>query len=811
EVMLDLVAVRPHGEAVSEVVTVEVKIEKQEYNTIKIATAGGGSTTKEQVMLREEFKQSVELRPATAGSTASLALPFTPVNGGSYFITAEATDAGGKKILSRLPIYVIGSGEFPWAMEDGVAMNLQPEKSDLKPGEEAVIVVKSPIEGTALVTVERNRMHRHFMVPFTLADPVIRVPVNEEDAPNVFVSVVVVRGADGSPKEHKMPEFRVGYCALKVASDAHDLTVEVTPAKPEILPAESMDITAVIRDAKGTPVKDADVTLCAVDEGVLSLTRYETPDPAAFFHPLFDLAFSTFASFGDLLEENSAVRERGNKGFLVGGGGDDEAGDVEMRRNFVATPLWIGSATTDAEGRVTVKVTAPDNLSRFRIMAVVAAGADRFGHAQSAFEVNKPLMIEPVIPRFARLGDEVLVKAVVHNTTVHSGTVEVQLELDESADFIREARPFNAIVAGSTQLPPTGRAVTRTIAIRAGETTSTAFPVKFVALGAGTWRWSVKSAAWAEGAPAVSDGTESNFNVEHPLPELREVRYALASGATNPPDNLLKDVSPAVLEGDGDLRVNISSSRLYEVHDALGYVLHYPYGCVEQTTSATLPWLALSGYEALFPDLLESAQRKEVVQAGVDRLMQMTTDDGGLAYWPGGQEANFWGSAYGGMLLVRAKSVGAQVPDEVLNGLMGFLSKRLRGLEDERNDYVLADSALALYTLARAKRAEPAYHNLLYGRRERLPETARLYLGLAMLISDGSEQQVKDLIGWQPAAPAGKKGSSRPAASPSWTYWAGNGVNKALRLICYVHMGLTADANELAEQIMRSRNGRGEW
>ena len=813
EVLLDLVAVRPHGEPVTDVVKVEVKIEKQEYNTIKIATAGGGSTTKEQVMLREELKQSLELRPVTAGGTASLTLPFTPAKGGSYFITAEATDAGGKKILSRLPIYVIGSGEFPWAMEDGVAMNLQPEKSTLKPGEEAVIVVKSPIEGTALVTVERNRMHRHFSVPFTLANPVIKVPVSEEDAPNVFVSVVIIRGADASPKEHKMPEFRVGYCGLTVESDAHALVVEVKPAKPEILPAETMDITATVQDAKGAPISGADVTLCAVDEGVLSLTHYKTPDPASYFLPPFNLAFSTFASFGDLLQEDSTARERGNKGFLVGGGGEDEDADVELRKNFIATPLWIGSSTTDADGRVIVKVTAPDNLSRFRIMAVVAAGADRFGKAESSFEVNKPLMIEPVIPRFARLGDEVLVKAVIHNTTKNSGNVEMQLELDDSADFIREAKTFNTEVAGSTQLPATGRKVSRTLAIKAGETISTSFPVRFTAVGAGKWNWSVKSVNWQDGVPAVSDGTESNFNVEQPLPELREVRYSIAAGAA-PPDNLLKEISPAILEGQGAVRVNISSSRLFEVHDALSYVLHYPYGCVEQTTSAAMPWLALSGYENLFPDLLDGTRRKEVVQASVDRLMQMTTDDGGLAYWPGGKEANLWGSAYGGMLLLRAKTAGAMVPDDTVDALMDFLSKRLRGLDDERNDYVLADSALALYTLARAKRSEPAYHNLLYGRRERLPETARLYLGLAILLSDGPEQQVKDLIGWRPSAPpvkGAKKAVARPRPTSEWTYWAGNQVNKALRLICYVHMGLTADANEVAEQIMRSRNGRGEW
>jgi uncharacterized protein YfaS (alpha-2-macroglobulin family) len=716
---LEVVAIDSKGAPAGENVRVEIKVERQEYHTLKIATAGGGSTTKDQVILREELKQSVDLKSPTAGSAPSASVPFTPAAGGVYFVTAESVDAKGTKVLSRMPFYAVGGNEFPWAMEDGNRMNLQPEKTKLKPGEDAVIVVKTPIAGTALVTLERNKLHRQFVTELTLDNPIIRVPLGEDEFPNVFVSVIVIRGTAASPKQVKMPEYRVGYCALTVESDAKELKLAVKPDREEVRPAEAVGITTTITDAKGAAVSGADVTLYAVDEGVLSLMKHETPDPSAFFHEELPLAIDSFTSFDNLLPEELAARDRGNKGFVVGGG-DGEGGtpNITVRKNFIATPLWLASGITDAQGKLTASVNAPDNLTRYRIMAVAAHGVDRFGSGESAFKINKPLMIEPAVPRFARLGDEFLVKAVVHNTTPNAGAVEVTLDLDVTTDFIQERRDF---IPASLKPDMGGNAKQQKVIlqIKAGETAATAFPVQFVQLGTAKWKWTARGVNWPAEA---SDGTESTFDVNHPVPELRYVSYTRLK-AEEPVENLIKDVNPALLEGEGELSLGISNSRLYEARDALDYLLHYPYGCVEQTTSSTMPWLALGKYEPLFPDQLGGGKAQQVVQAGVNKLLQMTTDEGGLAYWPGGQEPSFWGSAYGGLLLLRARDQGANVPADAINKLVEFLSKKLRGLEEEKDLYNITDSALALYTLAKAGKPEPAYQNLLFGKRDKLPET----------------------------------------------------------------------------------------
>jgi len=826
-VKLEVTAIDSKGAPAAGDVRVEFKVERQEYHTLKIATAGGGTTTKDQVILREELKQSLDLKPTTAKSAPSATLPFTPAKGGVYFLTAESIDAKGTKVLSRMPFYVVGGGEFPWAMEDGNRMLLQPEKTKLKPGEDAVIVVKTPIAGTALVTVERNKIHRQFVTELSPDNPIIRVPLGEDEFPNAYVSVIVIRGSAASPKQHKMPEYRVGYCALTVESDAKELKIAVQPDHDEVRPAEAVNITTTITDAKGAAVSGADVTLYAVDEGVLSLMKHATPDPSAFFHEELPLAIDSFTSFDNLLAEELAARDRGNKGFVVGGG-DGEGGDpnITVRKTFIATPLWLASGITDAQGKLTASVNAPDNLTRYRIMAVAAHGVDRFGKGESAFKINKPLMIEPAVPRFARLGDEFLVKAVVHNTTPNAGAVEVTLELDATASFIQEKREF---IPASFKADTSGSAKQQKVIlqIKAGETAATAFPVQFVQLGTAKWKWTARGVNWPAEA---SDGTESTFEVNHPVPELRYVSYnRLKAGEPN--ENLIKDVNPALLEGEGSLSLGISNSRLYEARDALDYLLKYPYGCVEQTTSSTMPWLALGKYETLFPDQLGGGKSKQVIQAGVNKLLQMTTDEGGLAFWPGGQEPSFWGSAYGGLFLLRARDQGADVPADAINKLVEFLSKKLRGLEEEKDLYNITDSAMALYTLAKAGKPEPAYQNLLFGKRDKLPEIARLYLALSMCISNTPAQQIKDTLGWKPPAPPAlpkaeskakvakaksktdtKAKTTTPAPAPViWSHWAGNGANKALRLICYTHLGLTTDAENLAVSILQSRNGRGEW
>ncbi len=192
-----------------------------------------------------------------------------------------------------------------------------------------------------------------------------------------------------------------------------------------------------MKDSAGNAVAGSEVTLYAVDEGVLSLMGYETPHAVRLFPgPDGRSPSAPTPRSAACWPRTWTERDRGNKGIVVGGGGDEAGADAAMRKNFVATATWNASLITDKDGRVSATFKAPDSLTRYRIMAVAVKDADHFGTGESAFTVNKPLMVEPVVPRFAHVGDEILVKAVVHNTTAFSGDVEVELKLDDTATLI---------------------------------------------------------------------------------------------------------------------------------------------------------------------------------------------------------------------------------------------------------------------------------------------------------------------------------------------------------------------------------------
>jgi uncharacterized protein YfaS (alpha-2-macroglobulin family) len=704
-------------------------------------------------------------------------------------------------VLSRIAFYVLGGNSYPWSWEDGARISLQPDKTTVKPGEEVSVVVKSPFAGHALVSVERNRIHRQFITDVSPENPVVKIKLTEEEAPNAFISVVVVRGAAQSQHPDPMPEYKVGYCEIEVESDARKLFVTAEPAKETVLPGEEQTLSAVVKDSAGNPVAGSEVTLYAADEGVLSLMEYETPEPLEFFHASAPLTVSNFTTLDALLNENMAQRYRGNKGIIVGDAekGADGAMPPDLRKNFMATAVWRDGLITDAQGRVSVTFKTPDSLTRYRLMAVAVKDADRFGTGESAFVVNKPLMVEPVVPRFAHGGDELLVKAVVHNTTTQSGEVEVELKLDGSAVLITEQRPFALIGLQNRSTTNDGKSERRVISLKAGETSALAFPVRFVNRGTCAWQWQVRTTKWSD-AKALGDAVESAFEVTPPAPALREVHYFELTNATAK-DNLLKPVNPQLLEADGELSLDFSQSRMSEARDALEYLLHYPYGCVEQTTSNLLPWLTLSKYEPMFPDLLEKEKTQAAVRRGAELLMQMQTDDGGLAYWPGGDTAELWATAYGGFGLIKAKEWGIPVPQTSLDKLTAWLSKQLRELDlakNQENDD-LCDAALALYTLAKAGKPEPAYADLLYARRDKLPEISRLFLALSLCIQNAPEKQIAELLKEQKTK--GKKEH----------FWLGANTAAGLRLIVDAHLGLTKEANATADELLKRRDIHGHW
>jgi uncharacterized protein YfaS (alpha-2-macroglobulin family) len=726
---VDVVALRTDGTPTLESVAATVRLTRIEWQNNRMETAGGATEYRHQVSYELVSQATVQTRPLTKTegkwtlAPEGRSTPLIAGKPGQYLLEAVSQDAGGRDVVTTTTFSVYGEGETEWDYENQYQIDLVADKEEYRSGQTAKVLVKTPIAGEALVTIERDKVLRSFVIQLSGNAPVIEVPLEDADAPNVFVSVMLLRGAADSPRKFKTPEYRVGYCKLKVARADAKLTVYVQPGAPSYRPGDEVRIGAQVLDFSGKPVANAEVTLYAVDEGVLSLMGYETPDPLTFFNQERALAVTTGLTLPTLLSEDPEDRSFANKGYLVGGGGEE--GNDALRKNFVACALWNGSLRTDAEGRVAATFLAPDSLTRYRVMAVVHTARDQFGNAESSFEVNKPVMLAPALPRFANVGDKLLVRGVLHNLTDAAGDVEVSLELDASARTAERTQ--------HVKLPARGSLVVD-------------FLVEFKEVGQAVWKW---SASFAGGGVAYRDVVQTTLNVGYPVPLLRELR----SSQTREADvDLLAGMNPALLEGAGVVRVSITNSRIIELRESLEQLLHYPYGCVEQTTSSTLPWISMRDFQGVLPSLKKTDEQiAAAVNHGVDRLFSMQTSSGGLSYWPGGGQPLFWGSAYGGLGLALARRAGFEVPEERFERLCKYLSAHLRGTGGDGFDQHYrgggpSDRCLALYTLALAERAEPAYHELLFKRRDQLSAENRALLALAIVESDGPKEMVEELL-----------------------------------------------------------------
>jgi len=722
---IELIAVQPDGKPLDEPARATLRLAKINWQTNRLATAGDTSEFESQAQMQVIWERELTTVPGVGddrkpkGTVLEQIVAGKP---GEYLLEVRGKDAKGHDILTSTVFEVSGEAEMDWNYRNPYAIELVADKDSYDPGETATLLVKTPIAGDALVSVERERVLRSFVVSLTGNAPSVQVPIAENDGPNVFVSVMLLRGANDSPRKVKTPEYRIGYANLKVARPREKLNVQVKPAAPASRPGEKVQLEAEVRDWNGKPSADAELTLYAVDEGVLSLTGYETPDPLAYFDEPRGLGVSTSLTLPTLLKEDLAESDFANKGYLIGDGKGGPSLLNGLRKNFLACPFWHATLRTDAQGRARAEFVAPDSLTRYRIIAVAITKGSQFGAAQSAFEINKPIMIESAMPAFANVGDKLVLRAVVHNTTDTGGKAEIQLNLDGTAR------------AGETK---------RQIDLPPHASVPIDLPTEIIATGRASWSWSVKFNG-ASGTSELGDAVQAFINIGHPAPLIRQVETKRVEGDDA---ELLRIADPQIIEGTGEVTVNLTNTRVLELRESLRQLLQYPYGCVEQTTSSLLPWLTVRDLRATLPEIAKTdAEVADAVNHGIRLLLSMQTSGGGLSYWPKGRQPMLWGSAYGGMALTIAKKQGFEVSEAEYSRLLKYLSEQLRGTAKDATGYGLSDRCLAIYTLALAGKAEPAYHDLLFQKRAKLSAEDRALVALAILESKGPQPMVDQLL-----------------------------------------------------------------
>ena len=692
-VRADVVAVTTDGKRTR--ATVQAKIQRKEWRSVrKVGLSGRLEWVSEQEVF-DEPGQTFEV--ADGGSTFS----FTPKQSGSYYVTFLSADASGRSVQGGFDVMVYGENGPAWAQEDDDLLALKQDKNTYRVGQKARISVESPYPtARALVTVEREGILDAWITSVKGGADYVEVPIKENYLPNVYVSVTLVKGRSSAPVNNKgvdlgKPQGKVGYVNLTVEPESKKISVDVETNKKEYRPGD--EVTVKLSTKLGNKAAAADVMLFVVDEGVLALTDYKTPEPFKMFYE--PRALSVFTS------DNRAYvigqRNFGEKGENRGGGGSAEAklGGVDLRNNFSFVPYVNQHIKTDSKGRATVKFKLPDNLTRFRIMAV-AARTEEFGSGQTQITSSKPLMITPNLPQIARKADKFQCSAVVYNYADKKGLFTVE-----------------AASSGSVKLLNN---VPQEIAVPLGQAQEVSWLCQAARLGTATLDFVVKG-------QGETDGVRSYIQV---LAIEKQQTLSLYNHTTGNQEELLKQPSFIVPDGKNEVKFSLASTALLNLKGALTYLTAYPYDCLEQQMSKIRPVIQS---EKLVQDfkLADISALKKQAQAVLDKMTQYQHTSGGFAYWPN-MLPDPYVTAYALETAYWAKEAGFTVPQKALQQAVAWLAQAFNKNQLHAFPYSAYETdtarAYSVYVLSLYGQEVTAGFNNLYARYASLPLPAAAYL-----------------------------------------------------------------------------------
>jgi len=675
----------------------------------------------------------VETKEATTGADGRGSVAFTPKDGGEYRIRAEGRDDAGHTLASSAYTWVYGGDVF-WGINDTNRIDLIADKSSYKPGDTASILVTAPYKGMrALMTIERGSVIEHKLLTIAGTTELLQVPLKAEYAPNVYVSVVLIKPAgDDVP----VPDLRVGLVNLPISTEQQELNIAVTPDKTAAGPRDQLTYTIKATDYAGKGVR-AEIGLALVDKAVLSLADDPNPTFKQAFYTKRPLAVFTAPSLTALVDRVTLKLQPGDKG---GGGG--LAAEVLVRRNFPDTAYWNPSVTTADDGTAKVSLTLPDSLTTWTMTARGLTADTRVGQITTNLMATKPLLVRPSLPRFLTVGDKLALQAVVQNNTANA--IDATVTLDTSAQGEGNAQlKLNAEAKQTVQVPANGTAVVR-------------WPAEVPAAGQSTLRFTV-------------EGGGLQDIVEQALPIQRYTTPEVVATAGQVLDTAVETIAPppqpSPTQGggssEGELDLELSPSLAAGVESTLGFLEHFPYFCSEQTVSRFLPNAVTY---RLFKQLgMDDAKLKASLDAnlvaGLQRLYALQHLDGGWGWWENDDSQPYL-TAYVVQGLVEAKKAGYAVDQARFDQAIAYLNSALENQErapagSTKNQQpvlgsqfsVLNARSYMLFVLAEAGQPDRGRTVALYDQRQRLDIYGRAYLLMTLKTLGGNDERVRALVG----------------------------------------------------------------
>jgi len=565
-------------------------------------------------------------------------------------------------------------------------------KNEFRVGESVKVQFHTPRPvAKCLVTLEKGEILDYRVVDVKGTDGSYEFTPKEGWQPNLFVSVMAPAGREGFPvyasqTDTDIPMVYFGYVDVSVRSETQKLVLEIAPGLPDLKgrPGEKQTLSFRVADQHGKGVL-AEMAVCVVDEAVLALTRFQTPELSTLTK--FNLPLAVFSGDLRLALISQDLFKMLSTRLLTGGGVGLGEVNPSLRKDFRPVAYFNPALLTDESGKATAQFQLPDTTTAYRVYAVVCDRGSGFVSGQRNMVVTKEFFIEPSLPRFGIPGDRFTFPIVVHNKTADSGEATLKAT---SSDNLRVEIPDP-----EAKLQPWASAVVK------GKAEVTGGADKGAMTFTGTFG---AKAHRFDDAIEVTMPVHSRY-----LPAHRTMLgdfTGSAEVALKFPEVLTSLPSAERDPADFKAVLTLSTTNWTRIAPGLKYLLAYPYGCVEQTSSGIIPLAGMRGLvkAGAIPGI-SSAEVDKFLKQGIDRLLSMQQAGGGFSYWPGQINPSWWGTMYATFALNAAHQAGYDVPQDRLNLAAKFLRENLfeEKAVDEYHSAAWARE-FAVFNLAEAKK-----------------------------------------------------------------------------------------------------------
>jgi uncharacterized protein YfaS (alpha-2-macroglobulin family) len=668
---------------------------------------------------------------------------------GRYLVRAE--DSNGGHIASKI-IYLDWPGWAGRAREEkGVGatrLNFTADKEKYSVGDKATIYLPESQTGYALVSIENSRkvLSQQWVKPEKSKNK-LTIPITEDMSPNVYVNVSLIQPHQN--KDNDGPLRLYGIIPLIVENPKSVLSPKLD-APDEIRPGKETQITV-----SETTGKKMTYTIAIVDEGLLGLTRFGTPDLHSWFYRREALGVRSWDLFDDVV---GAYGGELSRILSLGGGADGADGGSLRESRFPPVVKFMGPFELKGGEHKKHTFTLPPYIGSVRIM-VVAGNGDAYGKTDKSVFVRQPLMVQGTLPRVIGPNEEMNIPVTVFTKSNAIKNVTVNV----ASDDLKFPEGSKAVLHFSKQ-------GNKSAFIRA-RTGATVGKAKITITASG-------------------NGEKDSQEIYLPIRSANPLTVKSTTAVIEPGKSWNGTLEAVGVANTNSATIELSSMAPIHLDQRIDYLIQYPHGCLEQTTSSAFPQLYLANLMKLEDDKKQEIENN--IKVAIDKIAKFQGGNGNFYFWPGSENTYYdWANIYAGHFLVEADRKGYNVAQEMLSSWKNRQRRTANSWssKDKEAGFI---QAYRLYVLALA--GSPSMNSM-----NRLRESGKLNSTSSALLAaayyrSGKKDEAEEII--EKASGGLLSGYSLPGIT-----FGSDIRDDSLKLIALTQLKRESDGKKLADKI----------